>query len=53
MNGIVIFGSVPEALHAGFQILSPYPDSEGFLHARTRLSQGWAAALVRVEGQPC
>jgi len=34
--GIVIFRTVVEALRAGYLIESPIPDSEGFLHARTR-----------------
>jgi hypothetical protein len=48
MNGIQIFGSVSDALRAGFQILSPHPDSEGFLHARVRVADAWALALVKV-----
>jgi hypothetical protein len=47
MSGVLIFGSVVEALRAGFSILSPYPDSEGFLQARIRTERGWALALVR------
>jgi hypothetical protein len=47
MSGILIFRSVVEAIQGGFQIESPYPDSEGFLHARTRTQNGWAVALVR------
>lgn len=47
MSGIVIFGSVVEAIRAGFEILSPHPDSEGFLHARIHTGRGWAVALVR------
>ncbi len=49
MNGILVFESVLAAIRAGFQIESPYPDSEGFLHARIRERSGWAVALVR----PC
>lgn len=48
MSGIQIFGSVTEAIRAGFKILSEHPDSEGHLHARIRTSAGWALALVRV-----
>jgi hypothetical protein len=48
MSGIHIFGSVSEAIRAGFKILSVHPDSEGHLHARIRTSAGWALALVRV-----
>lgn len=48
MSGILIFGSVVEAIQAGFQIESPHPDSEGFLHARIRTADGWAIALVRL-----
>ncbi len=47
MRGIQIFRSVAEAIRAGFEIQSIYPDSEGFLHARTHTPAGWAAALVR------
>ncbi len=47
MSGIVIFGSVVEAIRAGFEVLSPHPDSEGFIHARIRTEKGWAVALVR------
>jgi hypothetical protein len=49
MSGILIFRSVVEALSAGFEIESAYPDSEGFLHARIRTPRGWAAALVTFE----
>jgi hypothetical protein len=47
-NGIQIFESVQAALHAGYTIQSPIPDSEGFLHARIHTAAGWAEALVRV-----
>ena len=47
MNGIHIFPSVKQALQAGFDIISPYPDGEGFLMARMRASDLWALALVR------
>lgn len=46
--GITIFSSIDEAIRAGFTLESPYPDGEGFLHARTRTAAGWAIALVRV-----
>jgi hypothetical protein len=46
--GIQIFNSVREAVIAGFMIESPFPDSEGFLHARILTNAGWAKALVRV-----
>lgn len=45
---MMVFESVGAALRAGFQIESPYADSEGFLHARIRTARGWARALVRV-----
>jgi hypothetical protein len=45
--GIQIFASVREALHAGYIIESPVPDSEGFLPARIRTAAGWAKALIR------
>jgi len=45
--GIVIFRTVVEALRAGYLIESPIPDSEGFLHARTRTASGWAKALIQ------
>ena len=48
MKGIQIFSSVTEALSAGFEILSIYPDSEGFLKARVRTPAGWALGLVRL-----
>jgi len=44
--GIAIFESVSDALRAGYTIESPYPDSEGFLHARIHTAAGWAKALV-------
>ena len=47
--GIVIFSTVVEAVHAGFMIESPIPDSEGFIHARIRTSNGWACALIRAK----
>jgi len=47
MMGIVIFNSLQDAIRAGYIIESLYPDSEGFLHARTREPRGWAKALVR------
>jgi hypothetical protein len=50
--GIQIFSNVTEAIRAGFMIESPYPDSEGFLHARTCTPAGWAQALVRTSGMP-
>ena len=46
--GIAIFGSVQEALRAGYTLESVYPDSEGFLHARIHTAAGWAKALVRI-----
>lgn len=46
--GITIFESVREALRAGYTLESPYPDSEGFLHARIHTAAGWAKALVRM-----
>ena len=45
MAGIVVFHSVQEALHAGFEIYDRTPT--GYL-ARTRTSNGWAMALVIV-----
>ena len=50
--GIVIFESVPAALNAGFMIESPVPDGQGFIHARIRMTAGWAKALVRTWVQP-
>ena len=47
MKGIDLFPSVKEAVEAGFEILSPYPDGKGFLMARLRASDLWALALVR------
>jgi hypothetical protein len=47
-KGIVIFPSPLEAIRAGFEIESPYADSEGFLHARLHTAGGWTRALVRV-----
>lgn len=46
-QGIVIFPSALEAIRAGYQIESPYADSEGFIHARIHTGSGWARALVR------
>jgi len=45
--GIAIFRSVREAVRAGYTLESPYPDSEGFLHAHIHTAAGWAKALVR------
>jgi hypothetical protein len=45
--GITIFPNAAEAIRAGFEIASPVPDSEGFLHARIRTPKGWARVLVR------
>ena len=47
MSGLRILDSVAAAIASGFEILSIYPNSEGFLLARTRTSAGWALALVR------
>lgn len=47
-TGLLIFESVAAAIAAGYAIMSPYADSNGFLHARIRTSAGWALALVRV-----
>lgn len=52
MAGIVVFGSVVEALRAGFTMYGPYPDSEGNLRAWIQTPNGKADALVRV-GRPC
>lgn len=43
MAGLVIFHSVTEALHAGFQVYDKTTD--GYL-CRTRTASGWAMALV-------
>lgn len=47
-TGLVIFSSVAAAITAGYAIMSPHADSEGFLHARIHTSAGWSMALVRV-----
>ena len=47
MSGVQILDSVSMATAAGFEILSVYPDSEGYLLAHIRTSAGWALALVR------
>lgn len=47
--GLVIFDSVAAAMRAGFEILSVYPDPEGFLHARARTPKGWTLALILVQ----
>ena len=47
---MLIFLSVSQAIKAGFIIESPFPDSEGFLHARLQTPAGWARALVRAGG---
>jgi hypothetical protein len=47
--GIQIFQNVREAISAGFTIVSPIPDSEGYLHARIRTAAGWAIALVSIK----
>ncbi len=49
MAGLVFFNSVREAIQAGYEILHPaIADSEGFLHARTMTTRGWAIALVKI-----
>jgi len=48
MKGIHVFSSMKDAVQAGFETLSPYPEGEGFLMACTRASGLWALALVRV-----
>jgi hypothetical protein len=50
--GIQIFQGVREAIRAGFMIESPIPDANGFLHARSHTSAGWAQALVRPSEEP-
>ena len=50
--GIEIFETVREALKAGYMLESPYPDAEGFLHARIQTKAGWAKALVRMSLEP-
>lgn len=47
-HGIQVFPSVVAAIAAGYTILSPHADSEGFLQARIKTPAGYAAALVRV-----
>lgn len=49
--GILIFNKIQDALHAGYSIESPYPDSEGFLHARMRTATALAMALVRMKAE--
>jgi hypothetical protein len=44
--GIQIFKSVREAIRAGFMVVSPIPDAEGFLHAQIHTPAGWARALI-------
>ena len=51
MKAILIFNSPQEAIQAGFKVMSPYPDSEGFLHAYVDTEAGIAQALVRTGGQ--
>lgn len=45
---MTIFRSVADALRAGYQIESPYADSEGYIHARIMTAGGWAVALVEM-----
>ena len=49
--GILIFENVRDAINAGFTIESPFPDNEGFLHARIQTTAGWAKAIVRVSAR--
>jgi hypothetical protein len=44
MSGITVFGSVSEALRAGFEVYDR--TSDGYL-VRTRTARGWALAIVR------
>lgn len=48
MNGLLVFKSVAEAIRAGYEIISPHADSEGYLHARIKTNAGFALALVAV-----
>ena len=45
MHGVAVFGSLNEALHAGFQVYDRY--ESGYL-VRCKTSSGWAFALARV-----
>ena len=49
MIGIQIFSSMKDAQQAGFEVLSPYPDGEGFLMAQMRATGLWMLGLVRNE----
>jgi hypothetical protein len=44
MFGVLVFDSLAEALHAGYQVYDRY--ERGYL-VRTRTSSGWAMALVQ------
>lgn len=46
MAGIVVFGSVAEALRAGYQVYDR--TSDGYL-VRIRTAAGWAMALVNIK----
>lgn len=45
---MLIFKTLAEAIGAGFQVESPYADSEGYIHVRQMTANGWASALVRM-----
>jgi hypothetical protein len=48
-RGIQFFKSVPEAIRAGYEVLSVYPDANGYLPARTKLdATRYGLALVAV-----
>ena len=47
--GIQAFDGVCEAIRAGYEILSVYPDRAGYLHARMKVdAEHYALALIRV-----
>lgn len=45
MTGLIVFRSLAEALHAGFEVYDRTPN--GYL-VRTRTAAGWALALVEL-----
>ena len=49
IQGTRVFENVPAAIRAGYEILSVYPDADGYLRARTKLdATHYGLALITV-----
>jgi hypothetical protein len=48
-QGTRVFENVPEAIRAGYEILSVHPDADGYLRARTKVDEThYGLALIAV-----